>query len=218
MSEIAATPRHRQLTVAASVSFSYFWLMPRLERFIDRHPGVELRILASDHNADPLSGEAEVAILLGSGSWEGLMSDELFRERVYPVCSPGYAAKHPEHGRPADLLTQTLLHHEGGGSLWRGMDWHVWLKMNGVTGLPVHQGIRINSYPMLLAAAEAGRGVALGWAYITDDMLVSGRLVCPMPSVIETKRGYHVSVAENRADEPDIAAVRQWVVDEASVA
>lgn len=211
---LRAATENPQITVAASVAFSYYWLMPRLERFSARHPEIDLRILATDQRVDLRQEGVDVAILYGSGQWEGARSYLLFGERVYPVCSPAYLRSHPELRSASDMLDQTLLHLDGGGNIWGGVDWRVWLATQGATGQPVRRGVRLNSYPMIIQAAEAGRGVALGWSYITDPMLAEGRLVCPVDKVLETREGYYVGALETDADDPDIASFLQWIRDE----
>ena len=136
-----------QITVAASVAFSYYWLMPRLERFAERYPEIDLRVLATDHEVDLTRQGADVAALHGDGNWDGVDARFLFGERVYPVCSPIYLSEHPELQRPSDLLDQTLLHLDGGGTIWGSVDWQTWLVQQGVTGQPVRRGIRLNSLP-----------------------------------------------------------------------
>lgn len=211
---LRAATENPQITVSASVAFSYYWLMPRLERFSARHPEIDLRILATDQKVDLRQEGADVAILYGDGQWQGVVAHRLFGERVYPVCSPSYLRNHTELRAPSDLLDQTLLHLDGGGNIWGGVDWRIWLMTQGVTGQPVRRGVRLNSYPMILQAAEAGRGVALGWSYITDDMLAEGRLVCPVEKVMETRDSYYVGALEEAVETPAIADFLQWMRDE----
>ena len=211
---LRAATENPQITVSASVAFSYFWLMQRLERFSARHPEIDLRILATDQKVDLRHEGVDVAILYGAGQWQGVRAHLLFGERVYPVCSPAYLRDHPELRTPSDMLDQTLLHLDGGGNIWGGVDWRVWLMTQGVTGQPVRRGVRLNSYPMILQAAEAGRGVALGWSYITDDMLAEGRLVCPVEKMLETRDSYYVGALEEAAEVPAIAAFLQWMQGE----
>lgn len=214
VTDLRAATANPQITVSASVAFSYFWLMPRLERFSARHPEIDLRVLATDQGVDLRKDAADVAMLYGAGDWEGVRAHRLFGERVYPVCSPAYLGAHPELRTPPDMLDQTLLHLDGGGNIWGGVDWRVWLVTQGVTGQPVRRGVRLNSYPMILQAAEAGRGVALGWSYITDAMLADGRLVCPVEKALETREGYYVGALEEESEVPAIAAFLQWMRDE----
>lgn len=203
-----------QITVAASVAFSYFWLMPRLEKFSALHPDIDLRVLATDQMISPRQEGVDVAILYGDGKLDGGGTQLLFGEKVYPVCSPAYLRDHPELRTASDMLDQTLLHLDGGGNIWGAVDWRVWMMAQGVTGQPVRRGVRLNSYPMILQAAEAGRGVALGWSYITDAMLADGRLVCPVDKSLETQAHYYVSALEKAADSVAIAAFLGWIMDE----
>lgn len=214
--ELRAANETPQITVAASVAFAYYWLMPRLERFTERYPDIDLRVLATDQQVDLHIGDTDIAVLYGDGSWEGVETRRLFGERVYPVCSPNYLRDHPELLRPHDCLDQTLLHLDGGGNIWGAVDWRVWLARQGVTGQPVRRGISLNSYPMVLQGAEAGRGIALGWAYITDAMLADGRLICPVGEPLETQNSYYVGASLGRVSTPAVASFFQWITEEIS--
>lgn len=204
-----------QITVAASVSFAYYWLMPKLEKFSEAHPEIDLRILASDQIVDLRRDGVDVAILFGDGSWDGVDATSLFGETVYPVCSPAYLVAHPELRRASDMLDQTLVHLDGGGNIWGSVDWQAWLGMQAIATMPVRRGIQLNSYPMVLQAAEAGRGVALGWSYIVDEMLQDGRLVCPVNASLNTRNGYYLGAPKDKQHNKSIELFRRWIVDAA---
>lgn len=216
LAALGAATKAPQITVCASVAFAWFWLMPRLERFGALQPDVDLRVLATDQPVLPGTGEVDVAVLFGSGQWEGLEAQLLFGERVYPVCSPAYLRAHPVLHRPEDLLDQTLLHLEYGKPSFGGVDWRTWLLRQGVNGQPVRRGLRFNSYPMVLQAAEAGHGVALGWSYVTDPLLAEGRLVCPVDRTLETREGYYLCTSRNSVLTPGIMAFLDWLSVEAA--
>jgi len=216
LAALGAAAKAPQITVCASVAFAWFWLMPRLERFGALQPDVDLRVLATDQPVLPGAGEVDVAILFGSGQWKGLDAQLLFGERVYPVCSPAHQRDHPALRRPEDLLDQTLLHLEYGKPSFGGVDWRTWLLRQGVNGQPVRRGLRFNSYPMVLQAAEAGHGVALGWSYITDPLLAEGRLVCPVDRTLETLDGYYLCTSKAAGQSTGIAAFLEWINAEAA--
>ena len=215
LAALGAAAKAPQITVCASVAFAWFWLMPRLERFGDLQPDVDLRVLATDQPVLPGTGDVDVAILFGAGQWEGLEARLLFGERVYPVCSPSYLRDHPLLQRPEHLLDQTLLHLEYGKSSFGGVDWRSWLLLQGVTGQPVRRGLRFNSYPMVLEAAQAGHGIALGWSYVTDPLLADGRLVCPVDRSVETRDGYYVCASKEADHASDIHRFMDWIKAEA---
>jgi len=216
LAALGAAAKAPQITVCASVAFAWFWLMPRLERFGALQPDVDLRVLATDQPVLPGAGEVDVAILFGSGQWEGLEAQLLFGERVYPVCSPDYPRDHPVMRCPEDLLDQTLLHLEYGKPSFGGVAWRTWLLRQGVNGQPVRRGLRFNSYPMVLQAAEAGHGVALGWSYITDPLLAEGRLVCPVDRTLETLDGYYLCTSKVAGQSPGISSFLEWINAEAA--
>ena len=214
LAALRATVKTPQITVSASVAFAYFWLMPRLADFRALRPDVDLRVLASDRPIAPKPGEVDVAILFGRGPWPGLETHKLFGERVYPVCSASYLRGHPEPLQPRDLLNHTLLHLDYDGAASGGVGWPAWFAAQGVTGAQERRGIRFNSYPMVLQAAEAGQGVALGWSYITDPMLASGRLVSPVGNVLQTRDDYYVGTFEHGSQSPEISDFLQWIRDQ----
>ncbi len=215
LSALGAAAKAPQITVCASVAFAWFWLMPRLQRFGALQPDVDLRVLATDQPVLPGAGEVDVAILFGSGQWEGLEAQLLFGERVYAVCSPTYLGDHPELRRAEDLLDQTLLHLEYGKPSLGAVDWRTWLLRQGVNGQPVRRGLRFNSYPMVLQAAQAGHGVALGWSYVTDPILADGRLICPVDRAVETQDGYYLCTSKEIDHTPGIMAFLDWISTEA---
>lgn len=212
--ELKAAPETPQITVAASVAFSYYWLMPRLQNFSVKHPEIDLRVLASDYMADLRDGDVDVAVLYGDGIWDGTDTHLLFDEWVYPVCSPDYLEDHPELEDASSILNQTLLHLDGGGNIWGAVDWQTWLTHQGVSGRPERRGISINSYPMVLQAAEAGRGVALGWSYITDAMLADGRLVHPFGKPLKTKYKYYAGTAFGSTTDVSVSKFLEWIINE----
>lgn len=216
LAALGANTTAPQITVSASVAFAWFWLMPRLERFGALQPDVDLRVLATDQPVLPGTGEVDVAVLFGAGQWEGLQARLLFGERVYPVCSPAYLRAHPALHRPEDLMDQTLLHLEYGKPSFGGVDWRTWLVRQGVNGQPVRRGLRFNSYPMVLQAAEAGHGVALGWSYVTDPLLAEGRLVCPVDRTLETRDGYYLCTSNSAGKSQGISAFIDWIGAEAA--
>ncbi len=218
LQSLRTAPKVPHVTVFASVAFAHFWLMPRLSRFRDIYPEYDLRVLASDLPATPRPGDVDVAVLFGRGQWQGIESQLLFGERVYPVCSLAYLQQHPELSATQDLRNHTLLHLDYGAAKWGSIDWPAWFAAHDINGQPLPSGIRLNSYPMVLQAAEAGQGVALGWSYITDPMVASGQLVRPVEPEIRTQDGYYLCRFEGATKGPEIEQFLSWLKQEAQAA
>src|SRR4051794_36642926 len=98
------------LTVTASPAIAAKWLVPRLERFRERHPSIDLRIDASMRLVDFTREDVHVGLRYGGGKYPGLHTELLLRSEVFPVCAPALLkGKHPLR-EPEDLRHHTLIH------------------------------------------------------------------------------------------------------------
>lgn len=198
------------LTVSTLPSFAVKWLVPRISRFQDRHPDIDLRIAASEKLVDFARDGIDVGVRFGAGRWSGLRSDLLTEEEVTPMCSPALA---PRLNRPIDLSHVTLLHEET-MPLSGFPDWAAWLAAAGVKEVDPSHGPRFSHTHLVLQAAIDGRGVALGQVVLAADDLATGRLVAPFPLTLPTGYAHYVVCPPVAADRPKIKVFREWVIEE----
>ncbi len=202
------------LTVSVLPSFAVKWLVPRMSRFQERHPDIDLRITAADRLVDFARDAVDVAVRFGAGSWPGLRADFVVDEYITPVCAPALAAG---LSQPADLAQMTLLHEEM-APLADFPVWATWLRAAGAADVPQDKGPRFSHTHIMLQAAIDGRGVALAqWLFAADD-IAEGRLVAPFPLRLATGYAYYVVCLEAAADRPKIRAFRDWVMAETQAA
>ncbi|HIP78843.1 MAG TPA: LysR family transcriptional regulator, partial [Kiloniellaceae bacterium] len=76
------------LTVSVLPSLAAKWLLPRMPRFRDRHPDIDVMISANNKLVDFADDSVEMAIRYGAGNYPGLQVDLLLSDEVFPVCSP----------------------------------------------------------------------------------------------------------------------------------
>lgn len=203
-----------QVEVSTTIAFASFWLMPRIPQFRARNPEVELRLSVTDPFVDPAREGVDAAIRYGSGDWPGLVSQLLFDEEVFPVCSPGYLSAHPElTGLPA-LAEQTLLHLDVDYHAWT--DWASWFRELGQEPPPRRRGLQFNTYTILIQAATAGQGVALGWRHMVDDFLAQGSLVRPIGASAHPQGAYYLVHPRDREPSPEARVFTDWLLTEAS--
>lgn len=197
------------LTVSALPSFAARWLVPRLGRFRQIHPDIDLRIDPSAALTDFASGDVDVGIRYGRGKYSALRADWLMTEDIFPVCSPALlSGEHPLRA-PGDLEHQVLLHDDGHG------DWRTWLLAAGIDRVDPTRGPIFTDSSMLIQAAMAGQGVALARGVLAADELAAGRLVRPFTLSLPTDYAYYLVCPQNTAEQPKIAAFRDWLLDEA---
>ncbi len=218
------------LTVWAAPSFAAKWLVPRLHRFADRYPDIDLRISASIDLIDnaetrpSLSAETfqqhnvDIAIRFGSGNYPGCRVDKLLGVNAVPLCSPRLlenGQKHPLR-RPDDLRYHTLLHDD---TVYEGRpDWANWLKAAGVEGIDASHGLHFNHVSLALEAAADGQGVVLSMQPLAAADLAAGRLVMPFELSIPLQSAYYVISLEQAAGDNHIkiVAFREWLLQEAA--
>ena len=153
--------QRRALTVSVAPSFAGKWLAPRLFRFQENHPELEVWIAATSERVDLSAGAADLGIRYGPGGDMTLNEERLLPEEVLPVCSPDLLRAGVDLRRPRDLADQTLLHDASPETEVDGADWASWLKARNVRGVETARGVRFNQSALVIDAAVAGRGVAL---------------------------------------------------------
>ena len=84
----------------------------------------------------------------------------------------------------------------------------------GVEGVDAERGITVTDSSMLLRAAIAGQGVALARSVLADDEIASGRLVRPFDVDVPAEFAYYLAYPEESADQPVVAAFREWILKE----
>lgn len=205
--------RRNGLTVATSIAFSAFWLMPRLTAFHTAHPDVELRLVTSDSDADLFAAEVDVAVVYGSGQEPGRSSRRLFGDEVIAVAQPGYFYARPMPTDVAGLMRETLLHLESDQPTW--LTWADWLERCGAAVTGKLPGPQFNNYAITIQAASDGRGVALGWRRLLQQQIESGRLAQVLPATIVPEAAYHLLTPDKRRQDATVRAFETWMTAEA---
>jgi LysR family glycine cleavage system transcriptional activator len=98
------------ITVSTSPDFAAKWLINRLGRFAETHPGIDLRISATLHHVDFAREDVDLAVRHGDGNWAGLNVVRLSAEQLFVVCSPKLLVGRNRLTKPSDVLKFPLLH------------------------------------------------------------------------------------------------------------
>ncbi|PTL82985.1 transcriptional regulator GcvA [Vitiosangium sp. GDMCC 1.1324] len=209
MSEATARLYEREqgpLRLTVLPSFASCWLLPRLERFRQLHPDIELHLTSSAELWDFLDERFDVGIRSGLGRWTGLKAEQISQEALSPVCSPSLAKKLRS---PSELRKVRLLHDTPKDG------WRRWLDFAGVDGVDAEVGPVFNDAGLALQAAVQGHGVALGRLMLASDDLKAGRLVQPFAKVLPNDFSYWLVHPRPLAGRSDVAAFRTWLLSEA---
>lgn len=205
------------LTVSVAPSFAVKWLVPRLDRFQERHPGIDIRVAASNQLTDFSTDNVDLAIRYGSGRYPGLTVERLLREKIFPVCSPELLAAAPLE-TPADLARHSLLHDDSPDDDQSCPTWQMWLRAAGVKDIDWNRGPRFTQSSLVLEAAIHGKGIALAKATLAESDLAAGRLVRLFSADQPVDFAYYIVGPEMKVALPKVAAFIEWLRDEAGTA
>jgi LysR family glycine cleavage system transcriptional activator len=202
------------LHISVVPSFAAKWLLPRMSRFRERHPDIDIMVSANNNLVDFTEGTFEMGIRYGAGNYPDVQTDLLLGDEVFPVCSPKLLnGPHPLK-RPEDLRHHTLLHDEVSRHD-ESPDWRSWLQAVGVEGIDWRRGPGFSDSSMVIEAAAAGQGVALGHRWLAATDLESGRIVMPFGPAIPSKFNYYVVSPPAVAERRRVRLFRDWLHEEA---
>ena len=215
LSRARAQRGRRPLVVSVTPSVAAKWLMPRLERFLARHPDVDIRLDTTTRRVDLAREDVDVALRYGDGDYPGLDVVPLMSEHVFPVCSPRLLeGKHPLR-TVADLRHHTLIHD---ASMPKGSafpSWAGWLEAAGAPGIDTSRGLQVNASMLAIQAALDGQGVALGRSVLVADDVAAGRLVRPFALTFPLRFRYYVVHQKDLPQESRVPVFRSWLLAEA---
>jgi LysR family glycine cleavage system transcriptional activator len=194
------------ITVALQTSFAIQWLVPRISKFSQLNPDIDLRIKAVDGDEGFLTDDVDVAIYFGKGKWSGLAADKLHTEYLTPMCSPLLFQGNKPLVKLDDLGQHTLLHDSSRDA------WQEWIRHFNVLGVNVNHGPIFSHSLLVQQVAALGQGIALGYSFLARPEIEAGRLICPFEEKLITKSAYYLVCHQSQADLGKITAFREWLL------
>jgi DNA-binding transcriptional LysR family regulator len=196
------------LTLACSESIMMYWLLPRLNRFKDAHPEVELRFNMSHGPVDFARDNISVAIRLSSiEAPKDVVRDDVAPEWVGPVCSPEYL-RQKRIESVADLARARLM-----VSRTRPSAWADWALCSGQPDLELRVDESFDHFYLLIQGARCGLGLANVPRMLVRDDLTSGTLVAPLGFVRGPNR-LTIWIAPHLSRRADVVKLVDWLHDE----
>jgi LysR family glycine cleavage system transcriptional activator len=204
---LTADSRQKRLTLTTMPSFASRWLAPRLGRFIDRHPDVELILQSSLELVDLKRTPVDVAIRFGFGHYPGLVVEKLMDDFFYPVVSPKY--RNGELPKIAQELKQcTLLR------ACQDEPWLPWFHAAEVDLPEPKGGLVIEDSALLVRSAIDGNGIALARHVLATQEVASGKLLRLFDVAIRCPHSYYFACTPQGFAKPQVQAFHEWLIEE----
>jgi LysR family transcriptional regulator, glycine cleavage system transcriptional activator len=195
-----------QLTVSVLPSFASRWLMPRLIRFIEKHPEIDVNVFATNALANFASGEVDIGIRFGVGPWPPLACEKFLDDEYFPVASPKLnRGKLPK--APRDMLAYRIIREDRDY-------WMEWFAAAGVAIEGRIEGPSFNDATYSLAAAARGEGIAMTRRSLVGADLENGTLKRLFDVAVKSRESYWLVCPKELAGTPKIKAFREWVKTE----
>lgn len=204
------------VSLCVSTALAAFWLLPRAHRLRTAHPDITLHIQTTDSEVDVAGGGFDLAIPLGHESWAEHGVHHLCRERIVPVCAPGYL-EHLGGALSAETLPRATLLQLDEPYRGKRMNWSGWLHASGFDGPTPKAQLSFNDYLIVLQGALSGQGIALGWWHIVKDLIDQGLLVRAYPGDVVTERDFVILRPSASEGNQAVDRVHEWLLSEAAI-
>lgn len=138
-----------------------------------------------------------MGVLFGQGRFSQGESRWLFNEEVFPVCSPHLLA-----GQTLPLSARALgdfpLLQLRGEHARQWFDWYRLFDALKLGPPPAPGQLRFDNYTLLIQAAIAGQGMAIGWKHLVDNLLEQGVLCRPFAESAQSASGYYAVMPQRK--------------------
>jgi DNA-binding transcriptional LysR family regulator len=216
----AATQRlagsERTLAVTTTTALASLWLAPRLPRFNRLHPGIDVRVVASNDKPDLEREQLDIAIRFVPHGADTPSGERLLECDIFPVCSPALARDPARPLRtPADLAHHVRLDFETmrDGRAWS--EWDVWFAAMKLAPVKPASTLRFSQYDLVIPAAVEGSGVALGARPHSTQLLRDGALCAPFgPDAVANLGTFFIVTRQGVAGHDAIGAFVAWLRSE----
>lgn len=172
-----------EVVLVCQLCEAFHWLMPRLSDFHQRYPEIELKVATLPRPLPDYDSYFDIA--MQSSNRETGPHPLLFSasDEVFPVCSPRYLAKLGLSSISLDQLDgHTFLQHQTLPPYQ--LEWDSWLTQYQCTLPEKARILSFETYSLMLQAAVAGHGLAMGWRRTAQGMLERNELVAPFVETV----------------------------------
>lgn len=174
---------HGPLRVTTTLGFASTWLMPRLPKLLDLHPGLSIELLLTEEILDLPMRQADVAIRMRAPRQADVIGRKLWTMRVGLYASRTYL---DQRGTPADVDAladhDLIIYSDKAPQPSYEIDW---LFRDSLTGQSLRPRVTVSTQFAVLEAVKHGAGIGILPEYLTnpDDSLVRVLPDCVGPEI-----------------------------------
>ena len=211
--------KNQRLVITCEPSFASAWLVPKLNKFKEVHPNIEVLIDSSPKIVSLSDGSVDIAIRFGINDYSSnLIVRRLYQEYLAPYCSPSLVNKNIKNFEEIErfpLLRWDTSQFNWSNNTRRWMEWENWIKYAKQNqNLNLKYGSKFTDYNLALQCAIAGQGFILGSTPVLKGIIEKGLLVDPFNLSIKTDLGYDVVVTKKSFSKIEVQNFIEWISNE----
>ena len=203
------------LTITTLAGFANGWLLPRLHRFHDRAPRIEIVLRTSRSLIDFRGEHVDLAIRFAPAPGRGLHGERLCGEELFPVASPQLLRGGRTPDSLAALGAYPLLHDIDAHPEQPWLGWRAWFERAQLDPAPAARGLQFTDSVVMLGAAAAGLGVAIGRDTHVAPFLERGQLIRVTQDSWRAEWSYFLAAPAAHFRRPTVRAFVDWALEEA---
>ena len=203
------------LTLTTLAGFANGWLLPRLHRFRERAPRIDVVLRTSRQLVDFRRDAIDLAIRFAPGPGRGLHGELLCREELFPVASPQLFGGGRMPTSLQALADYPLLHDTDAGPDQPWLGWRGWFERAGLPTTGVARGLQFSDSIVLIGAAVAGLGVGIGRSPHVGPLLARGQLVRVTQETWLSPWSYYLIAPPAHFKRPVVRTFVDWAIEEA---
>lgn len=204
--EAAEGPRGL-LRIACAQSLAQDVLVPAVTAFLRQYPLVAVDWRIDARPVHLVQERIDLAVRITNDLDPNLIARRLGVCDSVVCASPAYLAERGTPRRPEDLaLHNCLTYSFFGRSLWLFHD-----GQGEPASVPVAGNLSANESHVLLAAAQAGAGIALQPTYAVAPAVAAGRLVVLLPDFVPQSLGIHAIYVSRRQMPPALRVLLDFL-------
>lgn len=198
-----------KLTILAPPTFIQRWLIPKLGKFKQMHPNIDI-VINTIFDRTILEKDAhkhDISIFYGDGHLKGMHVRPLITEKHISVCSPSLL----EDNGKLDISKQNLIHLSRESRAY--LLWEKWLDIAELRAPTQGGNLWFDNLEGIIHAAILGYGAAIVDSNLIAEELEAKRLVQWHPSELQMPLGYWIATQNlSKSQNPALHLFKSWIV------
>ena len=199
----------QHVTLSVSTAFAYYWMVPRLKDFHRRYPHIDIRLQTTDKDLNLADEGLSLGVRRGLEDWPGYEAVKIAPEILYPIASPQFMHKYSGQFDNIAAMQPYLIHLEE--PFRPRPSWGDWNKSFEAHYQDNGRGLRLNDYALVIQAAMAGQGIAMGWDHIVAPSMRQNLLVEIGDWRWQTGQDFYLLWAKYQPLSEHAKIVRDWI-------